>query len=76
MGVIEDDKLKALAYFLACRMHDFKKIVYSPTVCILERVNSATLIQIRWIMCLRRLIEDENSGHRTLPFSEPTVERQ
>ena len=74
--MIQNDKLKAAADRLARRVHEFKKIMHRPPICILQRVNAITLIGFGWIMCLRRLIEYENSGDWTVPLSEPTMQSQ
>ena len=76
MGMIQHDELKALAYGLARRVHEFKKIVHSPPIRILELVNATTLIRFGRIMCLRRLIEHENSRDWSALLPEPTMQSQ
>ena len=40
MGMIQDDKLKAVADLLARRVHELKKIMHRPPVRVLEPINS------------------------------------
>ena len=76
MGMIQDDKLKAVADRLARRVHELEKIMHRLPIRVLKPINSTALIDVGRIMCLRRLIEYEYSGDWTVTLSEPTMQSQ
>ena len=74
VGVVENDELKTPTDIPSHRVHEFKKIVHSATVCILQRVNATILIGFGRIMSLRGLIKDEKARDWMILLSEPTVQ--